>query len=104
MGMNYYYKETLSDGSIEKTHIGKDSAGWKFTFHVYGGHLYLPSSPTQWFKFMEATRQWGKILDEYGREISPFDFWLMVGEDHTKYSDPKDPHIDGFPCLDCEFC
>ena len=73
MGTNYYLHTTK--GIIKKSpviqHIGKKSAGWKFTFHWIEG---VAESVPQW---MELTQK-GRIIDEYGRKLSWEDFWDIV--------------------------
>lgn len=72
MGTNYYLIESTcqhcgrGDGRL---HIGKSSAGWCFSLHV---------DPDEGLNDLAAWRmRWmqpdAKIVDEYGREVSPKD-------------------------------
>ncbi len=58
MGTNYYHK-TLDS----KRHIGKSSAGWCFSLHVY------PEIPS--LEMWEEKFKTGEIVDEYGTTIPP---------------------------------
>lgn len=75
MGTNYYIKqkpcECCGRGG-EPLHVGKSSAGWKFSFHVEGE--------------IDTGKKWREVLlntseiieDEYGQPISGRDLWEMI--------------------------
>ncbi|GAA1937291.1 hypothetical protein GCM10009689_17270 [Brevibacterium antiquum] len=56
---------------MDDLHIGKRSVGWQFSFRAY------PS--------IQSRRDWearvaevGSVMDEYGQELSPVQFWAAV--------------------------
>jgi hypothetical protein len=73
MGTNYYHERELCDKchNSEREHIGKSSAGWTFSFHA----TETIRSYRDWIAELETG---GRIVDEYGDEISLDDFKLMV--------------------------
>ena len=83
MGTNYYAvkKKPSIDRAI---HIGKLSWGWLFCFQ---DSEYFHTYP-QFKQFVEEKIRTGEyvIIDEYDREIQPYDFMKMI--DDTQ----KDPH------------
>jgi hypothetical protein len=106
MGTNFYIRENECDKCRrhEEVHLGKSSAGWKFSFQYNGGRYY---------KNIEEMREWlkdKKIWDEYWCEISHRDFWSLVeskrdGLSHTK-SSPNDKtcfEVDGHDFTDGTF-
>ena len=69
MGTNYYHDETPRCASCghsdDRRHIGKSSAGWCFSLHVYPEDEIhdLPDWEVRWMT--------NSISDEYGDEVSP---------------------------------
>lgn len=79
MGTNYYVKapqpcDHCGQEHICKQgiHIGKSSAGWKFTFAWNGGAYYKS------YGEMERWLADKQIYDEYNRPVSQKDFFNMV--------------------------
>lgn len=77
MSTNYYLPqkcaEACSHCSVEDLHVGKRSMGWTFGFQALPG--------------IRARKDWeaqiaqvGKVVDEYGVEHSPEEFWAIVDE------------------------
>lgn len=57
----------------QRIHLGKSSFGWMFCFdHNYWE--YFDESEESLIKFIDRCR----IVDEYGRDHTPKDFWEMV--------------------------
>jgi hypothetical protein len=96
MGTNYYLMTDVCPHcgrSEEKVHIGKSSAGWSFSFRAYKAecgtlmHDGVSITTTQdWRDILSG----GLIMDEYDREISESDFWMMVykkrgGRNHARW-------------------
>lgn len=97
MGMNYYAKST--DVEERTLHIGKASAGCVFTFNVHHLSIFKPSNPRQWFRLL-ARREW-RIVDEYGADWHPFDFWEKVFESKKPENKTFDRKlVDGFPIME----
>jgi len=75
MGTNFYFVtpkcEHCGRGD-KKKHIGKRSAGWSFTFQATE---YI-CSYVDWLSFLENNV--GKIVDEYGDEMTLQEFTEMV--------------------------
>lgn len=109
MSTNYYVRENECRACKrhEEIHIGKQSAGWPFTFQFNGGRYY---------RTIGELKNWligRRIYDEYGNEISKVNFWEIVEasqryfttvtEKESEYSLPV-VIIDGYKFLDCEFC
>lgn len=117
MGTNYYVHKRLTKQKIEELkslldehlyaqvqdelpepiHIGKSSGGWQFLFNTNGWRHY---------KTMKEMRQLiidNVLVDEYGEEINPAEFWDMVeskqdGLDGTDYCERWDEfHPDTNP-------
>jgi len=71
MGTNYYFYEKQAckccGRDFERIHIGKSSAGWCFSLHVYpeNGIKDLDDWETKW------TIMGSRIRNEYGQEITP---------------------------------
>lgn len=103
MGTNYYLleKPTCSHcgrGPTEGLHIGKSSAGWCFSLHVYpsGGRetykltdygLGVESimSPNDWKPLFE---KYG-IVNEYGDTITPADMMKIINNRFPNYAIDK---------------
>lgn len=73
MGTNYYYHPGgrcyACGRSDDHIHIGKSSAGWVFSLHVYpDDEDDRPSTWVDWLKLFAAPE--AAITDEYGRDIS----------------------------------
>jgi hypothetical protein len=88
-------------GRYDDVHIGKSSAGWKFTFQFNGGKFY---------KTMPQMKEWLSnkvIVNEYNEEISHEYFWKIVkekqkeGKDNIEVGGEK--LIDGYVFYDREF-
>jgi hypothetical protein len=110
MGTNYYVDEERDCPTCHRRHmclihIGKSSAGWKFTFAWNSGDYY---------KSLQEMKDWlkgRKITDEYGRKITRAKFWAMVrakeneGHDHIQL-DRGAKHgviVDGIYFMEGEF-
>jgi len=83
MGTNYYV-ETLPPceccgRAYENKHIGKSSAGWCFSLHVYPDEGI--NTLEDWQKYFE-----GKVIkDEYGRIISQNELMeIITGRSHPR--------------------
>jgi hypothetical protein len=83
MGTNYYHERELCDKchNSEREHIGKSSAGWTFTFHA-------TETIRSFADWKARLSEGGRIVDEYGDEISLPDFVQMV-ENKRKPWGPK---------------
>ena len=102
MGTNYYYRTNICDciggcGRYDEKHIGKNSAGWEFSFQGYYnfGDEDKPDirSFEEWKKELQTG---GKIFDEYDRETSYEEFIAFVEEMQTgKFNNrPNKNHYD----------
>jgi hypothetical protein len=66
-------------------HLGKSSMGWKFTWNFHKNAYYSDKAS------LEAFVRSGRVIDEYGEEISPDDFlemaynWCPDGYDDQTY-------------------
>jgi hypothetical protein len=66
-------------------HLGKRSGGWKFCWNFHNGRYY--NTKDELFKFIEE----GRVVDEYGSEISSEEFiemalnWCPDGWDNQTY-------------------
>jgi len=86
MGTNYY---------IGDKHLGKSSCGWRFTFRYYKQHKSI--------KDVKKKFKSGKIIDEYGEEISFKELWDKI---EAKQSGKKHSNcitIDGYDFLNVNF-
>ena len=76
MGTNYYHHETPPCETCrredEPRHVGKSSAGWCFSLHVYPdeGIRDLPDWQARWAR--------GLLRDEYGRPVTPEDMLAVI--------------------------
>ena len=67
------------------THLGKRSGGWKFCWNFHNDKYYNDKES------LESFVKSGRVIDEYGVEISPDDFlkmayeWCTDGWDNQKY-------------------
>jgi hypothetical protein len=92
MGTNYYLKFDKCqscDRAEEELHIGKSSAGWCFTLHVYPERGI--NSMVDWIKLFAS----GCIQDEYGRKISPTELIDVICD--RSWPDPIEPESDTVP-------
>jgi len=81
MGTNYYLiqgkacqscgEEANKREDRDKRHIGKNSAGWSFTFRGYDAI----TSEQDWKKEIGND---GCIVNEYGEDVSVEQFWTLV--------------------------
>lgn len=75
MSTNYYLPQTCPNPCkhchVEDLHIGKHSGGWQFHFRAYPD---LRSRADWEARVAEV----GVVRDEYGRELSPDEFWEVV--------------------------
>lgn len=93
MGTNYYHEKPLvsahpcpccgkrlhcedCDPNEGRTHIGKSSSGWTFTFHATD----TIRSYADWLKVLEAG---GEIVNEYGDVLPLADFKELVERKRT---------------------
>lgn len=74
MGTNYYLRYNICKccGRFNQYHIGKDSGGWKFLFHIDSAHKNIDD----WLENMRSSRY--EIYDEYDNRISYHDFIFMI--------------------------
>jgi hypothetical protein len=94
MGTNFYYRKRsgLFGSDVEELHIGKQSAGWQFTFRAYKGEdgkIAIESWKT-WKEILTRSKA-GKIFDEYGKEFTAQEFIHMVeatstGKNHVDFA------------------
>jgi hypothetical protein len=75
------------DEFVEDTlvHLGKRSGGWKFCWNFHKEKYYKDKAS------LEAFVKSGRVIDEYGKEISPDEFlkmayeWCQDGWDDQSY-------------------
>lgn len=89
------WDEFTQDAEI---HLGKRSGGWKFCWNFHDNKYYADKAS------MEAFVRSGRVIDEYGKELTPDEFlemaytWYTDGWDSQKYDEerPQDrvPWID----------
>ena len=70
MGTNFYFEPDRGGAHF---HIGKRSAGWKFTVHKWDE--YRIDSWQTLAHFLEATP--GVVYDEYGQAYTPVSFYVQ---------------------------
>lgn len=89
MGTNYYARVNccVACGRYEELHIGKASAGWKFSFRGYRDHQPPITSESDWRKFLVGV----PIFDEYRKPVTYDDFWANAKS--PKRADMRD-HIN----------
>jgi len=72
MGTNYYIKHKERKVTQPDLHIGKNSAGWEFSFEAHEKNEYYQTpdlkTKQQWFEYMFLND--GNIFNEYNVEIS----------------------------------
>lgn len=96
MGTNYYQRTDICKccNRYKERHIGKNSAGWEFSFQGHNNEDYPEIySFEDWKRELQAD---GKIFSEYGEEISFEDFVKLVEEKQNgKWNDrPNLNHYD----------
>lgn len=74
MGTNYYLeKECECCGHVERVHVGKSSAGWRFLWHAYEDPVDALEQPAilsahkWWSVINNALMQGWRLVNEYGR-------------------------------------
>lgn len=81
MGTNYYHRYNICSECerYDERHIGKNSAGWQFSFRAYNDDEGRPiiASWEDWKNVLAGLKH-GRIFDEYGREWSYDDFVAKV--------------------------
>ena len=78
MGTNYFHRYNRCDhcGRYDERHIGKQSAGWQFSFRAHtDSEMRLIIGSWNCWKMALTT---GSIFDEYGKEWSYADFVAKV--------------------------
>ena len=105
MGTNYYHQSDCCKHCkrSDKRHIGKSSKGWQFSFQGYKADKFPEDGDIKVSNLeIKSYKDWlavlwkslkidktGKIINEYGNEISFDDFVLMVknhqGEPNNQY-------------------
>ena len=91
MGTNYYAKKHYYGywgDYVEKYHIGKSSAGWKFLFNHVKNETHSLYTGDDWDKFLDDFSV--EIEDECGRKVKLLNFWVMVHnkQDSEAHNDP----------------
>lgn len=71
MSTNYYVKDVFGEKGM---HVGLRSSGWKFTFEITR-HGFENSK--DWKNYI---REVGGVVNEYGEELKPEEFWKMVDD------------------------
>ena len=98
MGSNYYLRKICEHcGRYDELHLGKSSAGWKFLFQKSKLINNLAEAVV-----LTCTYD---IYDEYGRRITPKEFWDMVLEKQKEKSQTDEycEIIDGFNFYEGDF-
>jgi hypothetical protein len=73
-------------------HLGKRSMGWKFCWNFHDNKHYHNKES------LETFVRSGRVIDEYGEEISPDEFlemaynWCVDGWDNQKYDEENPSH------------
>ncbi len=83
MGTNYYYRPP--DGR-DPLHIGKSSAGWCFSLHVYTWDENGPQDLAQW---QHIWSQGGLIEDEYGWSVTAEEMLDIICQ--RSWDSPENP-------------
>ena len=80
MGTNYYLVERTCPecGHGSERHIGKSSAGWCFSLHVYPDDGI--EKIEDWGRLIEG----GMVRDEYGRWVMPGDMLSCIADRHGR--------------------
>lgn len=77
-------------------HLGKRSMGWKFCWNFHKNKYFNDKTS------LEAFVRSGRVIDEYGQEISPDEFlemaytWCVDGWDTQTYYDENPSHRSSF--------
>lgn len=77
-------------------HLGKRSMGWKFCWNFHKNKYYKDKTS------LETFIRSGRVIDEYGEEISPDEFlemaytWCVDGYDTQTYYDENPSHRSSF--------
>ncbi len=82
MGTNYYEKLT-------RKHLGKSSAGWCFTLHIYPKEGI--NTLNDLMKSIKTIPFFKPIVDEYGKKLSKKEFLKIVTERSWPERDEKHP-------------
>jgi hypothetical protein len=84
MGTNYYSRRNRCDccGRYDERHIGKSSAGWVFTAHVY------PEESLN--SIRDLLIEADEIYDEYNRKYSKKDILDLIYEKRNSKNRHKD--------------
>lgn len=91
MGTNYYWSQppcAHCGRSDPRIHIGKSSAGWAFSLHVY------PDDGINSLDDWEAKFKSGQIHDEYGKRLMPDEMVERIAVRHHPRGLSRHP-IDG---------
>ncbi len=87
MGTNFYVEEQPPcphcGRGYEQTHVGKASAGWKFSFNAIERRTL-----DEWSEFLRKND--GRIKNEYGESISCDAFLSMVHNRRDLHSEPSE--------------
>ena len=91
MGTNYYLMQEKCEHCMatpKKRHIGKSSAGWCFSLHIY---------PNEGVRSLGDWRRWFDkegtyIRNEYGEDISVPQMLSIITERHWKGNGGPPPH------------
>jgi hypothetical protein len=100
MGTNYYFvtgDETAEEcphcgheyTKPEEIHIGKSSAGWCFSLHVYPENNILTLS--DWIEIWEHSKSSSYIKNEYGDKIPTSEMLANIA-DRGNWPDPNSVH------------
>jgi len=98
MGTNYYLETDFCPccGTPKlNIHIGKSSCGWKFLFHK--------QPCINDFEDVKRIIHRGRLIDEYGSQISTEEFLKMV-EVKQQEMEHQGLLIDGYDFMDRPFC
>ena len=87
MGTNFYAERTKCEacGSMDYVHIGKRSAGWRFTLHIpngsgedsnFPGDMQHIQTAEDWIEAVKAGT-W-EITDEYGAIHTPDEMFAVI--------------------------
>lgn len=102
MGTNYYLETNICQccKRSDVIHIGKNSFGWPFHWHVYSEDEGMQSAAGMLAMMIKAVRdQNAKIIDEYQREITLEQFIEMIEAKRKPGQNVLDDNVS-----DREFC